>query len=282
MKPFDWNQKAAPIIPSSQHENPVNCIHKQGVLMLGRIHSIESFGTVDGPGVRLVVFLQGCPMRCLYCHNPDTWNPSAGTLMEPDEILNRYERNADFYKGGGITVSGGEPLLQLDYVLALFTLAKAKQISTCLDTSGILFCPGDSVSMEKMNRLMEVCDLVMLDIKHIDPDKHLALTSHPNEPILSFAHYLEQQKVPMWIRHVVIPGYTDEDNDLFNLGYFIGQFHCLKALDVLPYHTMGERKYQEIGIPYPLQGVPPLDQQIAAKKKKVILEGLRKRRMELI
>jgi pyruvate formate lyase activating enzyme len=169
----------------------------------------------------------------------------------------------------------------MDFVLELFTLAKGKEISTCLDTSGIFFQPGDPVSMEKMNRLMEVCDLVMLDMKHIDPDKHLALTNHSNEPILAFAHYLEQQKIPMWIRHVVIPGYTDDDTYLFELGYYIGQFHCLKALDVLPYHTMGERKYQKIGIPYRLQGVPPLDQQIAAEKKKVILEGLRKRRMEI-
>jgi pyruvate formate lyase activating enzyme len=249
--------------------------------MKGRIHSLESFGTVDGPGVRFVVFLQGCPMRCLYCHNPDTWDPHAGTVMDTSDILTKYERNAAFYKGGGITVTGGEPLLQIDFILELFTLAKAKQISTCIDTSGILFNPADPIAIEKLDRLMTLTDLVMLDIKHIDPSKHLELTGQPNKPILAFAFYLEQKRIPMWIRHVVIPGYTDDDRDLFDLGYWIGQFHCLKALDVLPYHTMGAEKYDKLDLSYRLKGVPPMDPIIAAEKKKVILQGIQKRRQEL-
>jgi pyruvate formate lyase activating enzyme len=249
--------------------------------MTGRIHSIESFGTVDGPGVRLTVFLQGCPMRCLYCHNPDTWDLGAGTLMEPDEIITRYNRNAEFYKNGGITVTGGEPLLQLDFVLDLFTLAKTKHISTCIDTSGITYDPTDPLYTEKLDRLMAVTDLVMLDIKHIDPEKHLELTGHPNQRILAFALYLEAKRIPMWIRHVVVPGYTDDDPSLFGLGYYIGQFHSLKALDVLPYHTMGKSKYNKMGIPYRLKDVPSMEPRIAAEKKKVILDGLRKRRLEL-
>jgi pyruvate formate lyase activating enzyme len=249
--------------------------------MKGRIHSLESFGTVDGPGVRFVVFLQGCPMRCLYCHNPDTWEPNGGTFMDTSDILSRYDRNAAFYKGGGITVTGGEPLLQMDFILELFTLAKSKQISTCIDTSGILFNPADLVTMEKLDQLMTLTDLVMLDIKHIDPKKHLELTGHPNDPILAFAFYLEQKRIPMWIRHVLIPGYTDNDRDLFELGYLIGQFHYLKALDVLPYHTMGAAKYHKLDIPYPLKDIPPMDPFIAAEKKKIIMQGLQKRRLEL-
>ena len=248
--------------------------------MQGRIHSLESFGTVDGPGTRFVVFVQGCPMRCAYCHNPDTWEMNAGTLMEPSYIIEQYERNKSFYHGGGITVTGGEPLMQLDFLIDLFTLAKEKQIHTCIDSSGIAFNPDNAVQMAKLDRLMGLTDLVMLDIKHIDPEKHKELTSQPNERILQFAQYLDQKQVPMWIRHVVVPGITDDDKYLYDLGYFIGQFHNLKALDVLPYHTMGEAKYQKLGIPYKLQGVPAMDKEILVEKKQVILEGIKKRRAE--
>lgn len=241
---------------------------------------MESFGTVDGPGVRFVVFTQGCPMRCAYCHNPDTWNFSGGTFMEPAEILEQYERNLGFYKGGGLTVTGGEPLMQPDFLTDLFALAKAKKIHTCLDTSGIAFHPANSTLMEKIDRLMALTDLVMLDIKHIDPEKHLELTSQPNGHILEFAAYLDQKQVDMWIRHVVVPGFTDDEESLFQLGYFIGQFHNLKALDVLPYHTMGEGKYEKLGIPYRLKGVPPMDKEKIPEKKQIILDGIRKRRAE--
>jgi pyruvate formate lyase activating enzyme len=249
--------------------------------MKGRIHSLESFGTVDGPGVRFVVFVQGCPMRCAYCHNPDTWEMNAGTLMEPEEIIEQYERNISFYKGGGITVTGGEPLMQLDFLIDLFTLAKKKNIHTCIDSSGIAFNPDNAALMEKMDKLMTLTDLVMLDIKHIDPEKHKELTSQPNTNILKFAAYLDEKHVDMWIRHVVVPGITDDDKYLFELGYFIGQFSNLKALDALPYHTMGKAKYEKLGMPYKLEGVEPMDKNKLIEKKKVILDGIRKRRSEI-
>ena len=249
--------------------------------MQGRIHSLESFGTVDGPGTRFVVFVQGCPMRCAYCHNPDTWEMNGGTLMEPSYIIEQYERNSAFYQnGGGLTVTGGEPLMQVDFLIELFTLAKEKKIHTCIDSSGIAFNPGNTAWIEKLDKLMTLTDLVMLDIKHINPDKHKELTSQPNQHILEFAAYLNEKHVDMWIRHVVVPGITDDDQYLFELGYFIGQFNNLKALDVLPYHTMGEAKYKKLGISYKLAGVPPMDKEKVIEKKQVILEGIKKRRAE--
>lgn len=249
--------------------------------MQGRIHSLESFGTVDGPGVRFVVFVQGCPMRCAYCHNPDTWEMNAGTLMEPADIIAQYERNISFYKDGGLTVTGGEPLMQVDFLIDLFTLAKEKQIHTCIDTSGIAFNPDNAPLMEKMDRLMTLTNLVMLDIKHIDPEKHKELTSQPNANILKFAAYLNEKHVDMWIRHVIVPGITDDDKYLFELGYFIGQFSNLKALDALPYHTMGEAKYRKLNMDYRLKGVPAMDKNILLEKKQVILDGIRKRHAEM-
>lgn len=249
--------------------------------MQGRIHSLESFGTVDGPGVRYVVFVQGCPMRCKYCHNPDTWEFNAGTLMDPDYIIEQYERNKGFYNGGGITVTGGEPLMQIDFLIELFEKAKKKGIHTCIDTSGIAFNPQNADLLAKFDKLMPLTDLVMLDIKHIDPEKHFELCKQHNENILAFCSYLNEKKVDMWIRHVVVPGITDEDEYLYKLGYFIGQFTNLRALDVLPYHTMGEKKYENLGIEYPLKGVPAMSKEVVVEKKKVIIGGLRKRREEL-
>ena len=249
--------------------------------MQGRIHSLESFGTVDGPGTRFVVFVQGCPMRCAYCHNPDTWEMSGGTRMEPAYIIEQYERNSAFYKnGGGLTVTGGEPLMQVDFLIDLFALAKEKNIHTCIDSSGIAFNPDNTAWIQKLDKLMTLTDLVMLDIKHIDPTRHKELTSQPNQHILEFAAYLNEKKVDMWIRHVVVPGITDDDKYLYDLGYFIGQFDNLKALDVLPYHTMGEAKYKKLGIDYKLAGVPAMDKDKVVEKKKVILEGVKKRRAE--
>lgn len=250
--------------------------------MQGRIHSLESFGTVDGPGTRFVVFVQGCPMRCAYCHNPDTWEMNGGTLMEPSYIIEQYERNKPFYaNGGGLTVTGGEPLMQVDFLIELFTLAKEKNIHTCIDSSGIAFNRNNASFVEKLDKLMTLTDLVMLDIKHIDPEKHKELTSQPNEPILDFAKYLNEKNVDMWIRHVVVPGITDDEKYLFDLGYFIGQFTNLKALDVLPYHTMGESKYEKLGIPYKLKGVPPMDKNKVVEKKKAIIDGIKRKREEL-
>ncbi len=249
--------------------------------MQGRIHSLESFGTVDGPGVRYVVFVQGCPMRCKYCHNPDTWEMNAGELTEPDYIIEQYERNKGFYKDGGITVTGGEPLMQIDFLIDLFTKAKEKNIHTCIDSSGIAFNPSNPELMLKFDKLMTLTDLVMLDIKHIDPEKHLELTKQHNENILAFAKYLSEKNVDTWIRHVVVPGITDDDEYLYKLGYFIGGLQSLKALDVLPYHDMGKTKYEKLGIDYVLKDVPPMDKNVLVDKKKVIIDGIKARRAEL-
>jgi len=241
--------------------------------MNGFVHSTESFGTVDGPGVRFVVFLQGCPMRCKYCHNPDTWKMNSGSLRSAQSLLQEYERNAAFYAKGGITVTGGEALMQIDFLLELFSLAKQKGIHTCLDTSGVTYRPGESSYNEKLDRLMEVTDLVMLDVKHIDPEGHRELTGHGNEGILAFARYLDRKQVPVWIRHVVVPGITDDPVLLERLGRFLGTLSNVKALDVLPYHIMGVPKYQELGIPYPLEGVEPATRTQAMDAKKIILTG---------
>ena len=239
--------------------------------MNGFIHSTESFGTVDGPGVRFVIFLQGCPMRCQYCHNPDTWKMNSGAVRSAESLIRDYERNKAFYTKGGITVTGGEALMQIDFVLELFRLAKEKKIHTCLDTSGITYHPGASSYNEKLDALMAVTDLVMLDIKHIDPEAHKKLTGHDNRRILAFARYLAEKNVPVWIRHVVVPGITDDPVYLAKLGAFLGTLPNVQALDVLPYHIMGVSKYKNLGIPYPLEGVEPATQNQAREAKKIIL-----------
>lgn len=170
--------------------------------------------------------------------------------------------------------------MQVDFLTELFTLAKERGIHTCIDSSGIAFNPDNAPLLEKMDKLMSLTDLVMLDIKHIDPEKHRELTLQPNENILKFAAYLDEKHVDMWIRHVVVPGITDDEKYLFDLGYFIGQFSNLKALDVLPYHTMGEKKYESLGMEYRLKGVPPMDKDKLLDKKKAILDGIKKRRAE--
>ena len=239
--------------------------------MNGFVHSTESFGTVDGPGVRFVIFLQGCPMRCKYCHNPDTWKMNTGTVRSAQSLIQDYERNRAFYARGGITVTGGEALMQIDFLLELFTLARQKNIHTCLDTSGITYRPGQSSYNEKLDRLMEVTDLVMLDIKHIDPECHKDLTGHDNASVLAFAKYLDAKNIPVWIRHVVVPGITDDPVQLARLGQFLGGLNNVKALDVLPYHIMGISKYKELDLPYPLEGVEPATKQQAMDAKKIIL-----------
>ncbi|MFA9377061.1 MAG: pyruvate formate-lyase-activating protein [Lachnotalea sp.] len=249
--------------------------------MNGYVHSTESFGSVDGPGIRFVVFMQGCPMRCLYCHNPDTWTLNVGAQMSVDEILNAYQKNSPFYKNGGLTVSGGEPLMQIDFLIELFEAAKEKNIHTCLDTSGITYNEDNAELMLKYDRLVNVTDLVMLDIKHIDPNEHLKLTKQPNTQILKFAKYLDSKHIDLWIRHVVVPTITDKEKFLYELGYFIGGLSNLKALDVLPYHTMGKIKYKELGMEYPLENIKDMDKEDAIGAKKHIIDGIKKRRFEL-
>lgn len=199
--------------------------------------------------------------------------------MEPSYIIEQYLRNEPFYGAtGGLTVTGGEPLMQIDFLIDLFTLCKENHIHTCIDTSGIAFNRKNDALMPKFDKLMTLTDLVMLDIKHIDPEKHLWLTEQSNENILDFAKYLDEKGVEMWIRHVIVPTITDEDEYLFKLGEFIGQFKNLKALDALPYHTMGEVKYEKLGKEYRLKGIPAMGQKDLIAKKQVILEGIKKTR----
>ena len=246
----------------------------KGVIKInGYIHSTESFGTVDGPGIRFVVFFQGCPMRCKYCHNPDTWEvENAGNVRTAESILAEYDSVKEFLKNGGITCTGGEPMLQLDFLTELFEKARKKGIHTCLDTSGIVFNPEKP---EKFQRLLKSTNLVMLDIKHIDPEKHIELTGQKNDNILKFAEFVSENNVTLWIRHVVVPGITDDPVYLRKLGAFIAHLKTLKALDVLPYHTMGKAKYENLGIDYPLGDTPPMTKEGAVKAREEIISGMK-------
>ena len=244
-------------------------------MMIGYIHSLESFSTVDGPGIRYVVFLQGCSLRCLYCHNPDTWDRSGGTPMTAEEILERYRQNRAFYSKGGITVSGGEPLMQTAFVNELFTLAKKEHIHTCLDTSAGTYQPGSEAYQNRIDRLLSVTDLVLLDIKHIDDASHRRLTGISNRRVLDFAHRVSERGVPLWIRHVVVPGYTDDEKSLRALGRFAASLPTVQAIDVLPYHTLGLEKYRNLQKEYPLEGVQALSPRALRKAKKAVLLGVR-------
>ena len=226
-------------------------------MVKGRVHSLESFGAVDGPGIRFLIFLQGCPMRCRYCHNPDSWKTGAGEEYSPAELLDRAERFRSYWGDlGGITVSGGEALLQIDFLIELFELARERGISTCLDTSAQPFS-REGVFFDKFRRLMRVTDTVLLDIKHIDDTEHRSLTGHTNRNILDCARYLDEIGKRVWIRHVLVPGITDNDEWLTKLRDFLSTLSNVERIDVLPYHTMGIYKYRELGIKYSLEGVEP-------------------------
>lgn len=242
--------------------------------MEGFIHSLESFGTVDGPGVRYVVFFQGCPMRCQYCHNPDTWKLEDGKRMDTEAIIDNLERNRSFYKTGGITATGGEPLYQLPFLVDLFERAKERGIHTCLDTSGIVYNKENQEQAVLMERLMKVTDLVMLDIKHMDDAAHKELTGHTNQPVFDYAAYLEEHQIPLWIRHVVVPGITYNKEELTQLGTYLKTLSNLEHLEVLPYHSMAVVKYENLGMEYPLKGVPQLTKEQAAKAEQIILTAM--------
>ena len=234
----------------------------------GRIHSVESFGSADGPGVRYIVFLKGCNMRCQYCHNPDTWAKDGGELMTPEEVLKKALRYKTYWKEkGGITVSGGEALLQIDFVTELFRLAKEKGVNTCLDTSGNPFSLEEPFK-SKFDELMKYTDLFMLDIKHIDDAAHRKLTGQTNQNILEMAAYLSDHGKAMWIRHVLVPGITTEEDELYRLRSFLDTLKTVERVEVLPYHTLGVFKWKELGIPYQLEGVdPPTKEQIDRAKE---------------
>lgn len=239
--------------------------------IFGNIHSVETCGTVDGPGIRMVVFMQGCPMRCLYCHNPDTWSRDINKRMSVEEILSKYNGVKEFLKSGGITVSGGEPLLQIDFVTKLFEAAKKLDIHTALDTSGILF---DGENTSKIDKLLRFTDLVLLDIKHIDDTRHLKLTGFSNKNVLKFAKYLNEKNIPVWIRHVIVPGVTMQIEYYEQLGKFLSQLKNVKALDILPYHNMAVSKYEKLGKDYPLKDLPIPDRTRVIEARKVIIRNM--------
>ena len=240
--------------------------------MKGRIHSTESFGTVDGPGIRFVVFFQGCPLRCMYCHNPDTWDFSGGREVTAEELLKEYDSYKEFLRSGGITATGGEPLAQPGFLAELFGAANSKGIHTCLDTSAGVFDPAHP---EKIDGALRYTDLVMLDIKHIDDESHKRLTGVSNRNILAFAEHIRDLGIPVWIRHVVIPGITDGHDELFSLGEYLSTLTNIKALDVLPYHDMAKTKYAEMGLQYPLGDTPPLTKEEAIKARETIIAGIK-------
>ncbi|MCU6709798.1 pyruvate formate-lyase-activating protein [Paenibacillus sp. J5C_2022] len=220
----------------------------------GRIHSFETFGTVDGPGIRFVLFMQGCALRCRFCHNPDTWDKGDGQEMSVDEVLAEIEPYLRYYRasGGGLTVTGGEPTLQAAFVAELFREAKRRYgLHTALDSSG--YCEP---SVADETGLLEATDLVLLDLKQINEQKHIGLTTQSNERILRFATHLSDIGTTTWIRHVVIPGVTDDYSDLQELGRYIGKLKCVQKIELLPYHRMGVYKWQQLGLPYMLDGVP--------------------------
>ena len=230
----------------------------------GYIHSTESFGSVDGPGIRFLIFLQGCHMRCRYCHNPDTWRKGeAASLSTIKDLLDKAERYRSYWGiDGGITVSGGEALLQIDFLIELFEEAHRRNINTCLDTSAQPFTRSNPF-FEKFERLMKSTDVVLLDIKHIDSERHQWLTGHPNENILDCARYLSDINKPVWIRHVLVPGINTDDDQLKRLRCFIETLRNVKKVEVLPYHTLGTFKWQQLGLEYSLKDTPtPTAEQI--------------------
>lgn len=240
----------------------------------GKIHSFESCGTVDGPGLRFVIFTQGCPLRCQYCHNPDSWDYNTNNLMSVNEVIAQYEGVKEFCTGG-ITVTGGEPLVQIEFVTELFKKAQEKGIHTALDTSGILFNRNNTKDIDE---LLKYTSLVLLDIKHIDDEEHKKLTMHSNKNILDFAKYLSEKNIPTWIRHVVVPGITFKEEYLVRLGEFLASLKNIKALDVLPYHNMAVSKYENLGIQYPLKEVLPLTNEEALQARNIIIQAIKKTR----
>lgn len=232
--------------------------------MEGNIHSIESFGTVDGPGIRYVVFTQGCLLRCQFCHNADTWEIGTGKKMSVDEIMNDLASYLPFIEasGGGITVSGGEPLLQIPFLIELFKECKKLGIHTTIDSSGGCYSTAEEFQ-ENLKQLLKYTDLIMLDLKHINRKKHIKLTGMANDHILQFARFLSNENVPVWIRHVLVPSVTDGEEDLRELGKFISTLSNVEKVEVLPYHKLGAYKWEALGLEYPLKHIePPSDEQV--------------------
>ena len=236
----------------------------------GHIHSTESFGSVDGPGIRFIVFMQGCRMRCEFCHSPDTWKIGAGIERTTDDVLEEALKYREFWgEKGGLTVSGGEPLLQLDFLIDLFRKAKAAGVNTTLDTCGKPFTREEPF-FSKFQELMTVTDLLLFDIKHIDNDAHKKLTTQSNDNILEMAKYLSEINKPVWIRHVLVPFKSDYDEFLIRLDAFIKTLNNVDKVEILPYHTMGKYKWDELGLKYPLEGIEPPTQDRVKNAKELL------------
>lgn len=230
-----------------------------------KLHSIETFGTVDGPGVRFVVFLQGCHLECKYCHNRDTWNINEGTYISVSELLNQISRYKTYITpNGGVTISGGEPLLQPYFLISLFKELKKQNIHTAIDTSGMVELT------DTIKEVLSLTDLVLLDIKHINSQKCKELVGFTNEKELAFAKYLSDNNIPIWIRQVLIPGLTDDEKDLLDLKKFISTLNSVKRIEFLPYHNLGEYKWKELGLEYALKDIKPATQEDVNKAKKIL------------
>ena len=230
-----------------------------------KVHSIESFGTVDGPGIRFVLFLQGCHLQCKYCHNRDTWDINGGIYKSLDEIFDKIMRYKNYiYPNGGVTVTGGEPLLQVKFLIELFTKLKENNIHTCVDTSGMVAITPD------IKKLLTLTDLVLLDIKHIDDEKCKKLVGKSNKLELEFAKYLSENNISMWIRQVLVPGYTDNEQDLIKLKNFLQTLNSVKKIEFLPYHDMGKYKWKQLGFKYELENVRPATIDDVKKAEKIV------------
>lgn len=237
----------------------------------GNIHSIETCGTVDGPGIRYVLFLEGCLLRCQFCHNPDTWGIGTGNEVTVEEIVEDIKRYKPFFKNnGGLTVTGGEPLLQIDFLIELFKACKNIGVHTTIDSSGGCYHKSP-VFLEKLEELFKVTDLVMLDLKHIDKEKHKNLTGKSNEHILEFAQLLSEKKIPVWIRHVLVPTITNNEEDLKALREFINTLSNVEKVEILPYHRLGVYKWKALGLEYPLEHIKEPTQEEIQIAKSILL-----------
>lgn len=234
-------------------------------MVKGRIHSIETFGTVDGPGIRYIVFLQGCPLRCKYCHNRDTWNKNGGTEKTAEEVVQdalKYKTYMEF-SGGGLTASGGEATAQPEFLYELFKEAKKNGLNTCLDTSGC-------TKATDIANILELTDTVLLDLKHMIPEDAKSLAGIDINSAIEFAKYLDEKNIPVWIRHVLVPGVTDSEENLNKMGEFVSTLHNVDRFEILPYHTLGVHKWEELGLKYPLDGVPQAEDEDVKRAKDII------------
>ena len=240
-------------------------MNEEDLKYYAKVHSIESFGTVDGPGIRFVLFLQGCHLKCKYCHNRDTWNMNGGSYISLDSIFEKIMRYKNYiYPNGGVTVTGGEPLLQPKFLIELFKKLKKEKIHTCIDTSGMVNLTDD------IKTLLSLTDLVLLDIKHIDPIKCKELVGFSNELEIKFANYLSDNNIPMWIRQVLIPSLTDDKHDLLKLKNFIHSLKSVEKVEILPYHNLGEFKWHELGLKYDLENIPPATDEDVKRAKEIL------------